>query len=93
MVLRFWRDSKICPQCKCEPRDCQVLRDARPTMVRCLLLKHCNKAWKHCLFDTQRTVDSTRSNVKTHGNGNIYQWFACRLRSSSTGFDHDTGCR
>jgi hypothetical protein len=21
----FWRDSKICPQCKCEPRECQDL--------------------------------------------------------------------
>jgi hypothetical protein len=22
----FWRDSKICPQCKCEPRDRQALQ-------------------------------------------------------------------
>ena len=32
-VLWFWRDSKICPQGKCEPRDCQVFDRASPDTV------------------------------------------------------------
>ena len=32
-VLWFWRDSKICPQGKCEPRDCQVFDESSPDTV------------------------------------------------------------